>query len=561
MPLPRLPSVPLLLVAALATAAPAAGAAPVDPALFQDLQLAPDRPLPRRAGPRGGRRARRARPLLLRRGQRRRVGDARRGTHLEADLRRPAHRLDRCPGRRALRPAGPLRRHRRGGHALRHRRRATASTGPTDGGRDVDARRPRRHAADRPHPRRPRATRTSCSSPPSATPTGPTPSAACSAPATAGGRWKKVLVPRRRHRRHRPRLRARPPPRDLRRAVADAPAALERLPALERSGQRRSSSRPTAATPGAASTATASPRSTAASASAVAPTAPARVYAMVDAERGAASIAPTTAAATGRAPARDDRIWRRGWYFGGVTVDPRRRRRGLRAATRTCTARRTAGRTFVPVQGGSGRRRLPRAVDRPARSEAPDPRHRPGRGGDAERGRDLELLVQPAHGPALPHVHRRPLPLLGVRLAAGLRRGRRCPAARPACDGISCATSARSPQAARATTSRPTRNDPEVIYGGPVDRLDLRTEQTRSVDPTLAEPEVDRSTWTLPLVFSHRDPRVLYFAQPAPLPHRRRRRALDGDQPRPHPRGPRRARQPRSRHRRRHAPGPGRATA
>jgi len=36
--------------------------------------------------------------------------------------------------------------------------------------------------------------------------------------------------------------------------------------------------------------------------------------------------------------------------------------------------------------------------------------------------------------------------------------------------------------------------------------------QTQSVDPTLAEPGEYRATWTLPLVFSRRDPRVLYFA-------------------------------------------------
>ncbi|HJQ37256.1 MAG TPA: hypothetical protein VKB93_08960, partial [Thermoanaerobaculia bacterium] len=50
-------------------------------------------------------------------------------------------------------------------------------------------------------------------------------------------------------------------------------------------------------------------------------------------------------------------------------------------------------------------------------------------------------------------------------------------------------------------------------YGGRVDRLDLRTQQTRPVDPSLAHlAGNERRTWTLPLVFSVRDPRVLYFA-------------------------------------------------
>ena len=58
----------------------------------------------------------------------------------------------------------------------------------------------------------------------------------------------------------------------------------------------------------------------------------------------------------------------------------------------------------------------------------------------------------------------------------------------------------------------PDPDDPDIVYGGGVDRLDLRTDQTHSVDPTLAEPdELYRRTWTLPLVFSRRDPKVLYY--------------------------------------------------
>ena len=55
--------------------------------------------------------------------------------------------------------------------------------------------------------------------------------------------------------------------------------------------------------------------------------------------------------------------------------------------------------------------------------------------------------------------------------------------------------------------------DPEVLYGGTVDRFDTRTEQTRSIDPTLPWPDQWRSTWTLPLAFSPRDPHALYFAR------------------------------------------------
>src|SRR5947208_2245618 len=53
--------------------------------------------------------------------------------------------------------------------------------------------------------------------------------------------------------------------------------------------------------------------------------------------------------------------------------------------------------------------------------------------------------------------------------------------------------------------------DPDIIYGGRVERLDLRSDQTRIIDPTLAFPDRYRRTWTLPLVFGKRD-HALYFA-------------------------------------------------
>jgi hypothetical protein len=58
----------------------------------------------------------------------------------------------------------------------------------------------------------------------------------------------------------------------------------------------------------------------------------------------------------------------------------------------------------------------------------------------------------------------------------------------------------------------PDPKDTNVIFGGRVSRLDLRTDQTREIDPILAYPELQRTVWTMPLAFSRRDPRVLYFA-------------------------------------------------
>ena len=59
----------------------------------------------------------------------------------------------------------------------------------------------------------------------------------------------------------------------------------------------------------------------------------------------------------------------------------------------------------------------------------------------------------------------------------------------------------------------PDPDHPNLIYGEKVDKLDTRTGQSRNVDPTLAYPDIHhRSAWTLPLAFSRRGQRALYFA-------------------------------------------------
>jgi photosystem II stability/assembly factor-like uncharacterized protein len=54
--------------------------------------------------------------------------------------------------------------------------------------------------------------------------------------------------------------------------------------------------------------------------------------------------------------------------------------------------------------------------------------------------------------------------------------------------------------------------DPGVIFGGFVDRQEFASEQVQRIPPTLAHSGDFRRTWTLPLVFSPRDPQILYFS-------------------------------------------------
>jgi photosystem II stability/assembly factor-like uncharacterized protein len=56
----------------------------------------------------------------------------------------------------------------------------------------------------------------------------------------------------------------------------------------------------------------------------------------------------------------------------------------------------------------------------------------------------------------------------------------------------------------------PDPDDPDIVYGGRVDRLDRKSGQVRNIDPTLASPGEYRGEWTLPLTFGKRD-HALYF--------------------------------------------------
>jgi len=58
----------------------------------------------------------------------------------------------------------------------------------------------------------------------------------------------------------------------------------------------------------------------------------------------------------------------------------------------------------------------------------------------------------------------------------------------------------------------PDPRDPERVFGGRVEKLDLRTDQTQSVDPTLLSATCSAATGPCPRLLA-RDPRVLYFAR------------------------------------------------
>jgi photosystem II stability/assembly factor-like uncharacterized protein len=78
-------------------------------------------------------------------------------------------------------------------------------------------------------------------------------------------------------------------------------------------------------------------------------------------------------------------------------------------------------------------------------------------------------------------------------------------------DGISLTQFREMTAGGESDNVAPDPDDPDLLFGGRVDKYDLRTGQTQNIDPTLAYPDLYRGEWTLPLVFSKTGPRALYF--------------------------------------------------
>jgi len=237
---------------------------------------------------------------------------------------------------------------------------------------------------------------------------------------------------------------------------------------------------------------------------------PRRVYALVDAEQGGGMYRSDDAGATWTLTSKDSRIWSRGWYFGGITAEPKNAD-VVYSCNTTMLQSTDGGKTWAPIQGdptGDDFHQL--WID----SDHPDRRI---------LGVDQGTLVSVNGGKTWSswlnqptgqfyHVitdNRFPYWVYGAQQDSGAAG---VPSRTNNYQGVNLTHFREMTAGGESDNVAPDPRDPEIIYGGRVDRLDTRTNQTQSVDPMLAYPGNDRRTWTLPLVFSHRDPRVLYFS-------------------------------------------------
>jgi photosystem II stability/assembly factor-like uncharacterized protein len=253
---------------------------------------------------------------------------------------------------------------------------------------------------------------------------------------------------------------------------------------------------------------------------AVARTQPQRVYAIVDSEGEGGMYRSDDAGATWTRTSADTRIWSRGWYFGEITVEP-----DNADVVYSCNVNlyRSAdgGKTFVPIKGAPGGDDYHVLWIDP---QSPERRI---------LGVDQGTLVSVNGGRTWSSWYNQPTAQLyrvvtdnrfpywvyGSQQDSGAAG---VPSRTTTIDGITLSEFREVTAGGESDNLAPDPKDPQILYGGRVDKLDLRTMQTQSVDPTIAYPGSYRTTWTLPLVFSRRDPKVLYFS------HQRVFRTEDG---------------------------------
>ena len=241
---------------------------------------------------------------------------------------------------------------------------------------------------------------------------------------------------------------------------------------------------------------------------AFAPSRPSRVYALVDAEEGGLYVSDDAATSWVRASA-DRRIWERGWYFAGVTVDPKDAE--IVYACDTALYRSTdGGRTFVPFKGAPGGDDYHQLWIDPGDSRRMILASDQGAVVTVDGGKTWSSWY---NQPTAQFYHvatddRFPYWIYGAQQDSGA-------AATPVRTDHGNLTSRDwRPIAAGGENGyiAPDPRNPEILFGGSVGRFDSKTLQEQDIDPTLAYPDEYRGEWTLPLAFSPRDPSLLYYA-------------------------------------------------
>ena len=245
---------------------------------------------------------------------------------------------------------------------------------------------------------------------------------------------------------------------------------------------------------------------------AIAPSRPNRIYVLADGPADEAGLYRSDdGGILWQRVSGDTRIWNRGWYFSGITVDPGNPNRVYVMDTIVLRSD-DGGRHFIALKGD------PTGDD--FHTLWIDPLNSDRRILGSDQGTQITLnggvtwsswYNQPTA--QIYHVstdNRFPYWVYGAQQDSGAVG---LPSRTEGGNGITMENFHEVTAGGESDMIAPDPDDPDIVYGGRVQKLDLRTRQTRDIDPTLAYPAAEwRKAWTLPLAFSKRGPRILYFA-------------------------------------------------
>ena len=239
---------------------------------------------------------------------------------------------------------------------------------------------------------------------------------------------------------------------------------------------------------------------------------PHRVYALVDSadDNQGGLYRSDNDGTTWRKLTGDKRLWQRGWYFGEVDANPKNADQ-LWVNNTIILRSDDGGAHFIPLKGD------PTGDDFHAMWIDPKNPDRRILGVDqgtlvtVNGGKTWSSWYNQPTGQFY-HVstdNRYPYRIYGAQQDSGAAS---VPSrSDSAFDGVNMTDFHEVTAGGESNEIAPDPQDPDIVYGGTVDRLDLKSGQTRNVDPTLAFPDNYRRTWTLPLTWGKRE-HALFFA-------------------------------------------------
>jgi photosystem II stability/assembly factor-like uncharacterized protein len=243
---------------------------------------------------------------------------------------------------------------------------------------------------------------------------------------------------------------------------------------------------------------------------AVAPSEPDRVYLLADAKAGGV-YRSDDAGQTWQHTDSERRIWQRGWYFGGITVDPKDPDT-VYVANTTLYRSRDGGKSFDAIKGAPGGddyHSLWIEPDDPSRMIVSSDQGvvisvDGGKTWTSWYNQPTAQFYHVITTPGFPYL------LCGAQQDSGSA----CTTSRSNAATITFRDWRTIGVGGESQYIAPDESDPNILYGGSfgaaVGRYDMITSQTQDIAPMLAHPGEYRRAWTLPTVASPDNPQEYY---------------------------------------------------